>query len=360
LILLKILLFPFSILFYLIIVLRNFFYDVGLLPQTSFDIPTIGVGNLSFGGTGKTPLSEYIIKLLKDNYKVALLSRGYKRLSSGYVYAEEDTHSKYVGDEPSQIKQKFGDDVAVAVCENRVLGLPNLLWDAPDTNVVVLDDVFQHRAIKPGLNLLLTQYNKLFTSDYMAPSGTLREYRSAYKRADAIIVTKCPADISQTERELIISKINPIMNQRVFFSFQRQLELKNIVTDEVFEGNESETTALFFAGIASIKGIEKYLKGKFKNIVSEKFWDHYRYSRSDVNELILEFNEIKSTPKIFITTEKDKVKLVQPELYEILKDMPVYYLPLEFDFFELDKEVFDNMILEYVMGQINAGEGASN
>ncbi|MFY8021281.1 MAG: tetraacyldisaccharide 4'-kinase, partial [Bacteroidia bacterium] len=221
---LRFILFPLSILFYGIIKCRNFLYDSKIFGEHSFDIPTLSVGNLSFGGTGKTPHIEYLIRLLSPVAKPAVLSRGYRRKSTGYVFAQADTEAYLIGDEPKQIKSKFP-LTPVAVSENRVLGIPNLLYDAPETNVVLLDDCFQHRAVKPGLNILLTEYRKPFYEDYLAPGGTLREYRSAYKRADLIVVSKSPENLKPNMKQEMIQKINPFPHQRVFFSYLQYGEI---------------------------------------------------------------------------------------------------------------------------------------
>ncbi|MBL4654685.1 MAG: tetraacyldisaccharide 4'-kinase [Bacteroidia bacterium] len=202
----------------MIIYLRNVLYDVGIFKSHSFSVPIISVGNIAVGGTGKTPHVEYLVRLLKDQYKVAVLSRGYKRNTSGYFLAENISDASEIGDEPCQIKQKFP-DIQVAVCENRVEGVKNLIKGFPDLDIVLLDDAFQHRQIKPGLSLLLIDYNSLFKNRMLLPAGDLREPFIAKKRADILIVTKTPEVISDKEKENILKKLKPHKGQKVFYSY---------------------------------------------------------------------------------------------------------------------------------------------
>ena len=213
----KFLLLPFAWIYGVLVFFRNRLYDLGIFKSTQFEIPTIGVGNITVGGTGKSPHIEYLIRLLQDRFTLATLSRGYGRTTRGYVLAGEDSDALEIGDEPAQFKSKFP-NVAVAVAEHRVLGIPELLTDKPDTNVIFMDDVFQHRAIKPGLSILLTDYSRIFPEDYLFPVGRLREWRWAYKRADIIVVTKCPKELPPFERRAIVAKIKPKPYQEIFFS----------------------------------------------------------------------------------------------------------------------------------------------
>ena len=211
----RIFLFPFSLIYGFIIVVRNFLFDKDIIKSVSFNFPIIAVGNLSVGGTGKSPMVEYLITLLKDKYKVATLSRGYKRKLKGYVLAQAHTTAIEIGDEPMQFHSKFP-DVAVAVGEERIVAIPQLLQDCPETNVIILDDAFQHRVIKPGFNILLTEYDNLFTKDFFLPAGNLRDQKSSYKKADVIVVTKCPFNLSKEEKDTIKKEIDPLPHQKVF------------------------------------------------------------------------------------------------------------------------------------------------
>jgi tetraacyldisaccharide 4'-kinase len=200
-----------------IILLRNKLYDKNILKSSSFNFPVICVGNLATGGTGKTPMTEYLIRLLKDKYKTATLSRGYKRKTVGFAIADTGTTALEIGDEPMQFHQKFP-DITVAVGEERVVAIPQLLHERPDTELIILDDAFQHRQVRAGLNIILTDCNNLYTRDLILPAGDLRDVRSSSKRADMIIVTKCRADLSETERNAIIKEINPSNRQTVYFT----------------------------------------------------------------------------------------------------------------------------------------------
>lgn len=211
-----ILLYPFSFIYGLLISLRNLFYEAKLLRSTSFSLPVINVGNLSMGGTGKTPHIEYLIKMLSPYINVATLSRGYKRKSKGFRMVEVGDNAMTAGDEPLQFKRKFR-HIPVAVSESRNIGIPNILKQHPETHSILLDDAFQHRSVVPGLNILLTQYSEPFFEDYLLPLGTLREPRQSYERADLIIVTKCPEELSETEKEDFIARLNPKRNSKFFF-----------------------------------------------------------------------------------------------------------------------------------------------
>ena len=241
--LLSALLFPISVLYGTVTFVRNKMFDCGILPSEKFDVPVICVGNLSVGGTGKTPHTEYLALLLSARYRVAVLSRGYKRKSKGFVLADERTTARELGDEPYQIKRKFP-DIKVAVDADRRNGITRLMQlpDEEKPEVIILDDAFQHRYVKPTLSLLLTDCNKLYTSDYVLPAGRLREWKSGASRADIIIVTKCKADISDEERKNILRQISPSKNQRVFFTYINYGELLPVF------GESCDTSVNFICG----------------------------------------------------------------------------------------------------------------
>lgn len=341
---------PFALLYGLILFIRNWCYSGGLLPETSFELPIINVGNLAFGGTGKTPHIEYLIKLLKPTHKVAVLSRGYKRKTIGYFFANNESSATEIGDEPRQIKQKFKDDIHLAVSENRVIGVPNLLFDAEDTDVILLDDAFQHRAIKAGLNILLTDYNNLFTQDYLTPAGTLREYRAGYKRADIIIVTKCNADLQQTETDKINAQIKPLAHQQVFFSYQKYDDLVPYFNQNIENQiNLKSADILMFSGIAKADSFENYLEQNARKVLTAwRFGDHHDFTKEEIIKLLAEFDKYESENKILVSTEKDAMRLQTDEFKDLLKNYPIYYLPLQVAFFENDKEKFNQTILYYV------------
>lgn len=344
--LVRILLIPFSILYGMVILTRSLLYKTGLLNRTEFDIPVICVGNLSFGGTGKTPHIEYLIRLLETNNEVAVLSRGYRRKTSGYLLVNETAVAYDVGDEPLQIKKKFK-NVAVGVCENRVLGVPNLLADSPETNVILMDDGFQHLEIKAGLNIILTDYSHLFTRDFIAPSGTLREFRSGAKRADIIIVTKCPEHISTDEQHKLIQEIAPLKNQKVFFTYQTFSEPAGLYINDL--AADANADVLLFAGIAYTNSLEKHLSGIFKSVTTIKYSDHKDYSKETIGEILTRYNSIVSDNKIIMTTEKDAVKLQSKEFEELFRDVKIFYQPMEIEFTDSCKTDFNKLILDYVI-----------
>src|SRR5687768_15621527 len=211
------LLFPISIIYGIVIWIRNKLYDKNFWKPVSFNFPLICVGNLATGGTGKTPMVEYLIRLLRDHYKIATLSRGYKRKTRGYALADENSTALSIGDEPMQFHKKFP-EIPVSVAEERIEGIPQLLHDRPETEVIILDDAFQHRKVKAGLNILLTEYKNLYTRDFLLPAGDLRDMKSSRKRADIIIVTKCVSHLAESEKEKIIDEIDPMEHQQVFFT----------------------------------------------------------------------------------------------------------------------------------------------
>src|SRR6187200_1094327 len=220
----RILLFPLAIIYWLIIFIRNKFYDLKIFDSATFGMPLICVGNLSVGGTGKSPMVELLVRNLKDDFKVATLSRGYKIKTRGYALANERSDALEIGDEPMQFKLKFP-DVPVAVGEERLDAISQLLHDKPDIQSIILDDGFQHRAIKAGMNILLTDFNNLFTRDFYLPTGDLRDLKSSYKRAEIIVVTKCKPDLPEEEKTKIKKEINPIPGQAVFFTATENREV---------------------------------------------------------------------------------------------------------------------------------------
>ncbi len=261
---LKYLLYPFSLLYGLIMWLRNRLYDTSVLTAVEFDVPVIAVGNLSMGGTGKTPHVEYLIKLLKDLYPVATLSRGYQRSTKGYVLANAQTTANDIGDEPMQFHQKFP-DIKVCVGEERMLAIPQLLGEAPDTRVILLDDAFQHRSVKPGLNVLITDYSRRFTKDHVVPFGYLRENRKGYKRADLIIVSKCPPGLSTAAARKIREEIKPLPGQQLYFTCLQYGDMYDLFTREPILP-DAGTTVLLVCGIARPQPLLEHLKQLYNNV----------------------------------------------------------------------------------------------
>ena len=340
----RILLFPFSLLYGLVITIRNYLFDKKIIKSVSFNLPVIAVGNLSVGGTGKSPMVEYLLALLQNNYKAATLSRGYKRKTKGYILANATTTALEIGDEPMQFHQKFP-EVAVAVGEERILAVPQLLQDRPETNVIILDDAFQHRSIKPGLNILLTEYSNLFTSDFFLPSGNLRDQQSSYKRADIIVVTKCPSDLSEKEKKKINESIRLLSHQSIFFTTIHYGQPYHISTQEkkIITLNDE---VLLVCGIANPKPIQKYLLQKAKKYYQQSFSDHHVFSMDDLKNIRKKFEDISAKQKIIITTEKDAVRLIN--FKDQLNELPLFVLPVQHQFLFNEGIQFDRIINMFI------------
>jgi len=325
-------LFPFAVLYGWITQLRNFLYDTGIFKSYAFDIPIIAVGNLSVGGTGKTPQIEYLIRLLSEKYRVATLSRGYKRQSKGFILANDTSTANQLGDEPYQFFIKFP-NIHVAVDANRRNGIEQLLSLPDKPEVILLDDAFQHRKVKAGFYILLTSYDDLFCDDFILPMGNLRESRSGVKRADIIIVTKCPNDLSEIEQNKIKKKVG--LDSPIFFS---SIAYDDSVysSDSSFKVSEIKTqTKLLLAGIAKPKSFFAYLQNE--NDIVMKFSDHHHFSEDDILNI-----KKQAKNNLIITTEKDFVRLNN----SISKEQ-LFYLPIKTSFIFGGND-FDKTILNYV------------
>lgn len=343
----RIILFPISFIYGLVNLIRNKLFDWKILPSKSFSFGVISVGNLSTGGTGKTPHVEYIIRLLKENYRLATLSRGYKRKSKGFVLADDNSIMTDIGDEPFQIKSGFP-ELLVAVDEKRVRGLENLAKLEDNPEVVLLDDAFQHRYIRPGMSILLTDYYNLYINDYPLPTGNLREFRSGARRADIIVVTKSPKVLSPITRKSIIEKINPLRNQQIFFSFVKHNQITAYPGLKIpFEINIQKQHVLLLTGIANPYPIKIYLKDRCLGLQHLSFSDHHNFTIKDMDKIILLFDQILSNNKIIITTEKDMMRILEHNLFDKVKHLPLYYLPIKVEFHKEDKEQFNQIIKEY-------------
>ncbi len=342
----RLLLYPFSVLYGLITWLRNRFYDQGILSEIEFDIPTIAVGNLSVGGTGKTPHVEYLIRLLGNEYYVATLSRGYNRKTKGYLIAGEEATAYTIGDEPMQFYKKFP-DIAVSVGEERALALPQLLMDAPDTEVVILDDAFQHRSIKPGINIMVTDYNKLFTRDYVVPFGRLRESRKGYRRADCIIVSKCPRNLTVREKKKIIAEIQPLPHQEIFFTAIRYGRCYHYIGGET-EDLLPDTGVIVACGIANPQPLLEELKTRVGELKLLRFPDHHFYSEGDLTKMEDAISQLNSDYRIIVTTEKDAARLdLFKEKIEKIQ-LPLTVISLHIYFLFKERARFDRYVLDYM------------
>lgn len=329
--------FPFAILYGIITSIRNFLFDKGILKSYSFDVPVIAVGNLSVGGTGKTPQIEYLIRLLSPKYKVATLSRGYKRKSEGFVLANATSNAEILGDEPFQFYQKFK-NIQVAVDANRKNGIEQLLSQPEKPNVILLDDAFQHRKVKAGFYILLTSYGDLYSDDFMLPTGNLRESRSGVKRANLVIVTKCPSHLSLEERNIIKDKLNLVSNQELYFSF---IDYDDSIYSEEKSMKVSEIKSvdkLLVAGIAKPEPFFNHLQSQ--NDEKLVFPDHHHFSENDLLEI-----KNKTQNKIILTTEKDFMRLKGK-----LPKEQLFYLPIRSSFLSND-ESFDKTITDFVQSK---------
>ena len=327
-------LFPLALLYGWITQFRNFLFDKGVLKSYTFDLPIIAVGNLSVGGTGKTPQIEYLIRLLSSNYKIATLSRGYKRKSTGFILADATSNAEILGDEPFQFYKKFP-EIMVAVDANRKNGIEKLLAQSQKREVILLDDAFQHRKVNAGFYILLTAYGDLYVDDFILPTGNLRESRSGAKRADVIVVTKCPNDLSVEKQNNIRKKLNIASHQKLYFTAIQY-------DDTVYNEKESKAVAdvkfadkLLLAGIAKPKPFFAYLQQNNDEIL--EFPDHHHFSETDISNILKKANN-----NIIITTEKDFVRLTGR-----IPEAQLFYLPIK-NVFLSDSADFDQTIKNYV------------
>jgi len=350
--LLRILLLPVSLLYGIVMFIRNKLYDIGFFPSVKFNVPVISIGNLSMGGTGKTPHIEYLVRLLKSEFYIATLSRGYGRKTEGFILADTQSTANEIGDEPLQFKKKFP-KMPVAVDEERVRGIRNMLELFPSIQGILLDDAFQHRAVTPGLSILLTDFSKLYTDDHVVPTGTLREFASGVKRADVIIVTKCPHIPLAIERKGIISKLKTLPNQKVYFTtvnYGEFIPLQNKITPPFSKAYyfEKKYSILLFSGIANVQPLVQYLKENTKNVHILNFPDHHPYTPNDLKNIESAFNDIHTANKIIVTTEKDSMRLKDKNISGSLSHLPIFYIPIEIKFCDQGEKDFSNQILEYV------------
>lgn len=308
-------------------------------------MPLICVGNLSVGGTGKSPMVEYLVTLLKERYKVATLSRGYKRKTSGYALADQHSTALEIGDEPMQFHLKFP-DIPVAVGEERIVAIPQLLHDRPETSVIILDDAFQHRAITAGLNILLTEYGNLFTRDFYLPTGDLRDLKSSYKRADIIVVTKTKPGLSSVEKQAITREIRPLAHQHVFFTAIQYGKIYHILSRDVITLTGS-TEVLLVTGIANPKPLQTLLEEHISTYYLQQYPDHHIFTIDDLREIKKKFENIQAADKIILTTEKDAVRLVK--FNQEIAGIPLYVIPVRHHFLFQDGEKFHNLVNNFIL-----------
>lgn len=330
---LRYILFPFAFIYHLVTWIRNICFDKGVLKSTRFDLPIIAVGNLNMGGTGKTPQIEYLIQLLSDSNKVAVLSRGYKRETSGFVLANETTTVGDIGDEPFQFFNKFK-NISVAVDANRVAGIQQL-QKLKQPEVVLLDDAYQHRKVNAGFYVLLTAYHDLYTNDFVLPAGNLREGRVGAKRADVIVVTKCPDNLSNEEMQQLERELKPGKHQNVFFT--------KIAYDAVLLGDDTyktldelkEKDVVLISGIANPNPLKAYLSKNGVSFEHLNFGDHHNFSETEIEN----FRKLQADGKVLLTTEKDYMRLK--------KHLSLSYVAISTQFIN-NKSNFDKKIISYV------------
>lgn len=335
---------PFSFIYGFIIWLRNKLFDYKILRSASFNFPLICVGNLAVGGTGKTPMAEYLIRMLETKYQVATLSRGYKRKTKGFAIANENTTAIEIGDEPMQLHKKFP-GITVAVAEERIVGIPQLLHDKPGTQVIILDDAFQHREVRAGLNILLSECENLYPNDTMLPAGDLRDVKSSSKRANIIIVTKCKSHITEEEKDKITGELMPLESQKVFFTTIEYASPYHLFTKEV-KPLESGTDILLVCGIANPGPLKELFASYSDTFEVLVFEDHHIFSTDDLGKIKTKFSKMAPGNKMIVTTEKDGVRLAKYE--NELKDLPVYVLPMRHKFLFAGEDQFATEIISFV------------
>jgi tetraacyldisaccharide 4'-kinase len=339
---------PLSWVYGLVVKARNLMFDIGVLKSRSFQVPVISVGNLTVGGTGKTPHVEYLIELLHKKFKVAVLSRGYKRKNSGYLVADEHTTVHDIGDEPFQMKQKFK-DITVAVDKKRCHGIDQLTESDKHLDVILLDDAFQHRYVKPGVNILLVDYHRLIIYDKLLPAGRLREPLTGKNRADIVIVTKCPKDLKPMEYRVITKAMDLFPYQQLYFTTIEYKPLQAIFGNKQrsLDTLASNENVLLLSGIASPKQILHDLKPITQNVTPITFGDHHQFKQKDIESINQTFAKLP-VPKLVITTEKDAVRLNAVNgLSDEVKNN-IYVLPIEIQFMQEQENMFNENIIGYV------------
>jgi tetraacyldisaccharide 4'-kinase len=347
--LVKLLLAPFSLLYGMGISLRNFFYRKGLLKGMVFNLPVISVGNLSIGGTGKTPHIEYLIRLLKDYIKIATLSRGYQRKTKGYLEVRPNFTAEQSGDEPLQFARKFR-DVLVTVGEDRSYAIPKIVQNHPDTQLILLDDAFQHLSVKPGLNIMLTDYNRLFTRDFLLPSGRLREWRSSYERADVIIVSKCPPNLNTKQKEELVAEVRPLPHQKIFFTYYDYGHPYYMFNPAQVIPLQEDWDVLVICAIAGTEYLLDYVNSKVNSVKVLEFEDHHYFTKYDLGKLKQAFDNLDSKKKVILTTEKDAMRLELHKDYLLEEKLPILNLPVEVRFLFDEGPQFNQLVQNYLLG----------
>jgi tetraacyldisaccharide 4'-kinase len=349
----NILLYPVSLLYGLITGIRNFLYNSGILSSVEFHLPVICVGNLTVGGTGKTPHTEYLVRLLQKDFKVATLSRGYRRDTRDFRIASTTSRVSEVGDEPMQIFKKFP-DVMVAVDRSRVHGVKRIVKENPETDVIILDDAYQHRSITPGFSILLSDFERLMVRDHMLPYGNLRESIGNMRRADIILITKSPENITAIQRRLIVKEVDKAPYQNLYFTslnYEAPVPVFDHNTYIEAQPDISQFTGcgiVLITGIANPLSLKEYLNNTANEIIHLLFSDHYNFKEKDINKIYSAYRELRAQTKYIVTTEKDAVRLREfSNIAEPIRSA-FYYIPVGIHFLNDDKDEFDNLIVNYV------------
>lgn len=344
----KYILLPFSWFYGLTTDLRNYLYDKGLWESKSFEIPIINVGNITVGGTGKSPQVEYLIRLLKDKYKITTLSRGYGRKTKGFILADNTSNAATIGDEPMQFYQKFEHKIIVTVGEQRVEAIGQILRQKPDTEVIILDDAFQHRAVKPSLNILLIDYNRPINEDCPFPAGRLRERRHGAKRADVVVITKCPTDLNLGKQLALKNRLKPSLKENTPVLFTKILYGKPLNCRSESEEFDVTKRILLVSGIAKPELFEAYCQKNFQVINHLIFKDHHQYDQTDLTSISIQ-KQRESPNLMVLMTEKDMVKFRPFLNHDLVKDISFFYLPIKIGFLnENEKFIFDNLVINNV------------
>lgn len=338
---------PFSVLYGLVIWVRNKAYDYGWLPSKSFNLPVIVIGNLAVGGAGKSPMTEYLVRLLKNSSKVATLSRGYGRETTGFLLVNPDDNALKVGDEPLQFKQKFP-AITVAVCEKRVDGVAKL---QEHHDLIILDDAYQHRALKPGMSILLLEYKSLFKPRLLLPAGNFRDTYNQRYRADVIVVSKTPQNLTLAEKQAVLKCVNVSKQKVVLFSYLKYgLPYSFFKEKEGIKKLTADSTVLLVTGIADPKPLLNYLKVQVKEVFSVSYADHHQFTMSDIRKISSKFASIQCSNKFVITTEKDAQRFKNAKLSELIQHLPIFILPIETAFNKSDEKILKKEVFHYLSG----------
>ena len=340
----RILLFPLSLIYAMVVWIRNRLYDKKIFSSSSFNLPVICVGNLSVGGTGKSTMVEFLVRLFKDKVTLAILSRGYKRKTTGYALANEKTTALEIGDEPMQFRIKFP-DITIAVGEERIVAIPQLLHDRPATRLIILDDAFQHRSVTAGLNILLTEYNNLFTRDWFLPTGDLRDEKASYQRAHLLVVTKCNPDLTKEAAASVADEINVLPHQHLFFTTIKYGTPYHLTRHHPVPVTSS-MEVLLVSGIANPGPLKDFLQENSRAYYEMLYSDHHIFTIDDWKEIVKRFDSISASNKLILTTEKDAVRLVK--FANEVKSLPLFVMPIEMQVLFNEEKQFTDIITTFI------------